>query len=283
MTGLRISGSGLLALAIGCGGEDVPLVEPAPAGAIVSGDANGDGIFDLSDAVWVSSTLFRGGADAPCFAAADLLAEGELNAADVYALLSAALPGLDDRPALAADACAYAGAPEVPAAARLRLALDAPEEVSESAGHTAEIAVSALLWSPERDVQAWTLSVEAEGCVVSALSTDGTDAALEQADPPGQRGPTSYNYQAITPEGGAVAGLVLDWRGDQVLEARQDPWTLLHLTVHATAPQKGCADCVLRLKNGASAGGPPLRNAVTLGGWTYPLPGSEATVQVCAE
>ncbi len=281
MTGNRIAVAGLLALA-GCG-DPVPLVAPAPAGTIVAGDANGDGLLDVSDAVWVSSTLFRGGPAAPCFVAADVLAEGELNATDVFSLLSAALPGVDDVKPLAADACVYAGAPEVPDAAAFALSLDAPESVEARAGTVAKIDVTVQLHSPERAVQAWTLSLEAEGCAVASLGTAGTDAAWDQEDPPGKRGSTSYEYQARTPEGGAVAGLVLDWRGDAVLEAREAPWSLLAIQVNATTPQRSCVDCVLRLANGGSAGGPPLRNAVTVEGWTYPLPGLEQTVEICAE
>jgi hypothetical protein len=246
------------------------------------GDANGDGLADVSDAVWMSSTLFRGGERSACFGATDILPDGELRINDVYTLLSAVLPGDSDLMALG-DACDGAASPEAPGPVALALDIDAPEKVKAAAGQDATLEATVVLRTPDSPVQAWNLSIVAEGCAVSAVTTAGTAGAATFDDPPGQRGGTSYDYHALTPEGGAVAGVVLDWRADNVLSPREEPWSLLALTVHATAPDKGCETCTISLANGASAGGPPLRNLATVGGWSYPLPRVDREVEVCAQ
>ena len=268
-----------LAGATGCGGA-VPSVEPAPPGAYVIGDANGDGLADLSDAVFLSSRVFRGGPASSCFSAADVVPDGEINGADPFTLLSAVLPGDADLKAIDPEVCAGAPEPEVPVAAALALILDAPRRAEADSGQIASFTATVLLDTPERAVSAWTLSVVAEGCAVTALSTAGTDADFSNSSS-GRRSSQSYDYRALT-EGGAVAGLVLDWRADTALDARRDPWALLAITVEATAPSGGCEPCTLRLQDGQRATGPAQRNAVTIDGWTFPIPGSETTVKICS-
>jgi len=267
--------------AIACG-HGVPLVDPAPVRGPVMGDANGDGLADVSDAVWMSSTLFRGGERGPCFGATDVLPDGELRINDVYALLAAVLPGDSDLKALG-DACDGAATPEAPDPVALALDIDAPERVEAAAGEATTLDATVELSTPDSPVQAWNLSIVAEGCAVTAATTAGTAGAATFDDPPGQRGGTSYDYHALTAEGGAVAGVVLDWRADNVLSPREQPWPLLALTLTATAPDRGCETCTISLANGAHAGGPPLRNLATVGGWSYPLPRVDRTVKICAD
>ncbi|HNC99170.1 MAG TPA: hypothetical protein PKW90_23755, partial [Myxococcota bacterium] len=76
-----------LLLLVACGGP--ALLEPAPAASPVSGDANGDGAADISDAVYLQNMLFRGGPDVRCSLVADVLPDGILNLGDSTLLLSA--------------------------------------------------------------------------------------------------------------------------------------------------------------------------------------------------
>lgn len=278
---MRQSIAPVCALTIACG-HAIPTVAPAPVGTFVAGDANGDGFADVSDAVWLSSTLFRGGERGACFAATDIVADGALTAADVFTLQSAVMAG-DSVLKDLGDACAGAAEPEAPGPVALAMDLDVPRKVKGPAGGSATIDAAVLLYTPDSPVQAWNLSISAEGCAVSALTTEGTDGGSVYDEPPGQRGATSYDYHALTPEGGAVAGVILDWRADNVLSARDDPWTLLALTLQATPPDKGCGTCTVSLHNGERADGPALRNLATVGGWTYPLPRVDHEIEVCAE
>jgi hypothetical protein len=61
--------------------------------AFVRGDANGDGSIDLSDAVFIFSTLFSGGRNPSCNDAADADDTGDLNLTDGIFLLDALFRG----------------------------------------------------------------------------------------------------------------------------------------------------------------------------------------------
>ena len=269
-----------LALLAACGYRP-PLVSSAPAGSVVMGDANGDGLADLSDAIYLESNLFRGGELPTCFGAADIIPDGEIEGADPFALLSVILPGDSDFPAFDATTCAGAAPPTVPAAATFGMQIDAPTKVKGPASTALSLSATVELYNPDRPVQGWTLSLAAEGCAIADLSTAGTDADFAEGAG-GQRANRSYDFHAVTSDGGAVAGLILDWQGDTVLAAQDDPWRLMALTVTATPPASGCGTCTLRVKDGERAGGLPQRNAVTVGGWTYPIRPEEAEIKVCA-
>lgn len=274
----RIAGLWLVGLSA-CGGR-VPDASPLSAATPISGDVNGDGRSDLSDAVALSDHLFRGGTAPTCFEAADAMNSGELDIGDAMTIASAALDGHSDLNTLAPEVCGSAlpaTPPEGPAKVGLRWSA---ERRVEGAGDPVSFPVVVQLDTPERDVSAWTLSVKAEGCTVTAATTDGTAGAWASASPPGRRGHTSIDYHALTADGGAVAGVVLDWRDDRVLPASDEPYDLLALTVSAS-PGGGCGICTLRLEDGGTAGGPPLQNAVTIDGWTWPLEGAEIGIKVC--
>lgn len=278
MHGMKIAALTLFSLS-GCGGK-VPQASPNAASGPVAGDANGDGVADLSDAVALSDSEFRGGPAPTCFEAADVMNNGELDAGDITLMASAALDGNSQLIALDESVCASAleaTPPQGPAAVGLGWSV---ERRVKGTGEPVTFEARVQLHTPERDVQAWTLSIRTEGCTVTAATTDGTAAAWVSASPPGRRGSTSVDYHALTASGGAVAGVILDWRDDRTLPARDEPYDLLALTVSAS-PGGGCAPCTLKLQDGGSAGGPRLRNAATIEGWTWPLEAVETTVKVC--
>lgn len=253
-------------LAPGCG--QVPEVEPVAAARPVAGDANGDGAVDISDAAYLSDHLFRGGAHPVCFDAVDLFGDGALAASDLWILLSAAMPGQSDLADLGEDQCTGTYEPEIPGARRLAMHLDAPKKASGA------FQAAVTLENPGGGVVAWQISVEAEGCAVTELSTAGTAAASIDDDPPGERGRTSWDWHELSQDGGAVAGVLLDWRDDRELAPSQTATTLLKLTV-----QPGDGDCTLRLRGGQRASGPYSRNLVSVEGWTFLLGGEEVTVK----
>lgn len=237
---------------------DVPLVAPQPAGTPVTADMNGDGLADLSDAIFLREYLFNHGRKPVCDVAADPLTDGLVELGDELVLLSYAIDGTSVLSPLYAGACDHAEAAEVPAPTRVAFGLSGPS----SAVQREVFDVAVTVTSPEKAVQGWTLSVHADGCTVQFVTTEGTDAAL--VDQGGQRARHSYAMAELS-DSGAVSAVMLDWNGPTALAARADPWTILTMRVELMDPS-----CTISLVGGEKGPtGPKLRNAVTLDGWTF--------------
>jgi hypothetical protein len=243
------------------------LLEPAPAAAPVSGDADGDGAADISDAVYLQNMLFRSGPEVRCSLVADVLPDGILNRGDSMLLLSAVLPGDSKLPLLAEGVCGAADPSAVPEPALLGLSWEAPKRATG----TTEAILN--LETRDRPVQAWSMTLEATGCTVAELSTDGTAADWAYRDPPGKRASTSYDFHRLTATGAEV-GVVLDWQGDQKLTVEKESWPILKLGLEPTGGE--CGSCTVRVLAGRGEG--RVDSVTTLNGWSFPLPGAEATI-----
>lgn len=257
-----------LLLLVACGGP--ALLEPAPAASPVSGDANGDGAADISDAVYLQNMLFRGGPGVRCSLVADVLPDGILNLGDSTLLLSAVLPGDSKLPLLAEGVCGAADPTAVPEPARLGLSWEAPARATGDAEAILQIETR------DRPVQAWSMAIEATGCTVADVSTEGTAADWVYRDPPGKRASTSYDFHRLTATGAEV-GVVLDWQGDQKLTVGKEPWPILKLRLEPAGGD--CSDCTVRVLAGRGEG--RIDSVATLNGWSFPLPEAEATIQLC--
>jgi len=69
----------------GAGGSDVYLIKVAPC---VRGDANGDGLINASDVVYLINYLFKGGPAPVPLEAGDVNCDGIINSADVVYLIN---------------------------------------------------------------------------------------------------------------------------------------------------------------------------------------------------
>jgi hypothetical protein len=67
-------------------------------GTFIRGDANGDGILDISDAIGVLSFLFTGGATPPCPKAADANDDGTVDISDGVRILGFLFLGMEALP-----------------------------------------------------------------------------------------------------------------------------------------------------------------------------------------
>ncbi len=253
---------------VACGAPS--LLDPAPAAAPVSGDANGDGAADISDAVYLQNMLFRGGPEVRCSLVADVIGDGILNLADSMLLLSAVLPGDSKLPPLPAGVCGAADPTAVPEPARLGLSWETPKRA------TGEATAILQLETRDRPVQAWSVAVEAEGCTIVEVSTEETAADWVYRDPPVKRSSTSYDYHRLTTNG-AEAGVVLDWQGDNKLSIQKEPWPILKLQLEPAGGE--CGDCIVRVLAGRAEG--RVDSVATLNGWSFPLPGVEESFQLC--
>ena len=257
-------------------GEVCP-VDAAGAGALTLGDANGDGHVDLSDGTYAVLHAFHGRPPVACDAAFDVVPDGQVEPADSYGLWSHLFEGTG-LGTLEAGACSTSQGPEGGICGRLVYGLDAPDEVEGQASFEARA------WLQNRDLdpgpEAWSLGIEAEGCTIAAVTTEGTVAGLSIGSDLGRRR-TGYEVSRVT-DGGAVSAVVLDYRLLSGLDAGKDPIDLLVLTVTAEAPASECGTCVLRFSDSLAADGEPVASIVARQGRRY-VPGrEEASVEVCA-
>lgn len=218
--------------------------------------------------MFIQNHLFRGGPAPRCSLVADALFDGVVNLADSMALLSAALPGDTELRPLAEGVCGGADPSAVPEPIRIGVGWDAPRKAVGSATATLQIETR------DRPVQAWSVAIEAEGCAIAGLTTDGTAAGWSGDG--GLRAATSYDYR-VTDGATAAAGAVPDWRGDAKLTVQKAPWDVLHVEVEPTGT--GCGSCVLRVLAGRGEG--RVDSVATVGGWSYPLPGTEVSLELC--
>ncbi len=228
---------------------------PAADRPVVAGDVNGDGRVDVADPVAVLDHLFRAGPAPVCPDAADHGRDGRLDAEDGHRLTTWLVTGAQTPPPpLAPGACDDAAPWPAGECAPLRWTIDAP--ASADGPFEALVAIE----SPSLPVEAWSLSVRAEGCVIAEATTAGTVAAEVWDDPPGLRHLGYAANQAV--EGGAFGYVVLSFLDDLALPAGGAP--VLRLRVE---PGDGC--CVLRVADDLAWTGQPIEAVVVSDGRAY--------------
>jgi hypothetical protein len=120
-------------------------------------------------------------------------------------------------------------------------------------------------------VQAWSLSITASGCSITAATTQGTAGAESAIDPAGHRsgGFEKTDLTSGAAGRGVVSAVVLSFALPVRLPERAvgpdcEPHPLLKLDVEAVAPAAGTTrDCVLSFADGLQGGGQPVPNLAT--------------------
>lgn len=240
---------------------------PRPAQAVVPGDANGDGHADVADAVVIMRHLADGGPAPACLDAVDLVPDQRLELDDAFSLLVGTYEGGFSLPDLD-DACDDATPLTPPACDRLVAAIDAPATAVDS-GFDARVTLD----PGEQSIQAWSLSVEAEGCDIVAATTAGTAAASVTSDPPGLR---DLGYDAtFVVDDGAVSTAILGFMQGRALPPGPQP--VLSVQVRT----RDCEPCTLRLGDALTALGEPVENLAVASGAAWPLPAAQVQVAGC--
>ena len=232
-------------------------VAPLGVGTPVAGDVNGDGEVDVADATRLFGGLFRAGAAPACDAAADLVQDGLVEAGDGFALLSYLYAGRTALPTLAEGACATPAIDEG-TCAPLSWTIDAP---NSSSGTSFEATIG--LSTPELSPEAWSLSVSASGCSVTAASAAQAVAL-------------GYDRTGLSSAGGAVSAVILDWHDGSTLAARAADWPLLTLSISGS-----CGTCTLSVEDGQQGDGQPVADVVSVGGRSYRPEAAHATITLC--
>jgi len=263
---------------------EIPLEEvcavPSGGGDLETGDANHDGLIDISDGVWTLRYMMNHGAEPACINAQDLLEDEDVDVGDALVLLYQYTLPLKFPKSSKLDCDTITPIADV-ACGVFDLAFDAPPSVSAAAGATATAQVGVLLTARDLDVQAWTLGVKAEGCTLSGATEPGTVIADHRLDPAGQRDDGFSRADVV--DGGLTHVGLLSWKTDVTLVASPDPRRLLALNLEATAPDSGCVPCTLSYTDSLEGPGRVVGLVMTSAGRSYVPSTQTATVDICAQ
>jgi hypothetical protein len=239
-----------------------------PLSSPVAGDANGDGRFDVADVVALDRHLVVGDAPVACEAAAEVEPVGLLDLADVFAGWHALFTQGGGLPPLQDGACAGPAEDDPAPCGRLGWAFDTTTAKDGQ--------VRVTLWSPDLEVDGWSLGVRATGCAIAAASTSGTLAA--DAGAGGTLG-VGLDLARTAPDG-AVAAFVPDWLAPRAIAPDPDPRPVLALAI--ARPGSGCATCSLAVSDDVAGAAGPVASRVVHAGRSYAPPGAEVQLEVCA-
>lgn len=233
------------------------------AGELPPGDVNGDGHLDLADAVGLLRYVAAAGPAPVCPDSVDVVPDGFVELDDAFGYLLYLYEG-----GFGMLATPCTGEPWVaPECADVAAGIEVPDDTL--APFEARVTLRA-----DVPVEAWSLSVQAEGCSITAATTLGTAGASVVDDPPGYR---DLGYDAtFLAEGGAVSAVVLDFLGPVALPVGE-PAAVLALSVDA----EGSCECTLRVGPALTALGQPVEALAVAQGAAWPLEAS-VTVATCA-
>ena len=238
---------------------------PRAASTPVAGDANGDGIVDIADAVAIVRAAADGGAAPACTSAVDLIPDGTTQLDDGFSLL---IHLFEDGFSLPSAGCDEDSSWAPPACSAGAVSVVAP--TSASGSFSAQVSVSSDL-----EVEAWSFGLTAAGCTITAATTDGTIAEPEPRGGPGLRA-TGFDATFVSDDG-ATTGVVLALMDRRVLPSGQ-AHTLLQVEVE---PDSSTCSCSLTLDSGPTTIGQPVQAVVVADGFAYPLPQTTVSVDTC--
>lgn len=244
-----------------------PVCAPPAAERVVAGDAQGDGVCDLADAVVVMRADFDAAAAPVCVGAVDLVPDGRALADDAHLVLQHLFEGTAVLPDLERSVCAGAEAWGAGPCATLTVGWEAPESPGEG---TFEVGVTL---TADEAVEAWSLGVTATGCELVGAAVDGTAAADTTADAAGLR---DFGYNATWLRRGVVTQAVVLGLPDRVTLPTGTASRLLTLEVSA-----GCGTCTLALTPDLTTYGEPVALTAVVEGYALPLPAASWSVEVC--
>jgi hypothetical protein len=248
--------AGIALSLVACNGPaaEVPQGCARGPGAFVLGDAQGDGVADIADAVAIQRAVFDAATPPACDAAVDLIDDGAVQADDASSLLLHLFEGTFDPPRLRAAACDDATPWPVGACGELGLSWETAEGPD---GTRATLSLTSSL-----PVEAWSFGVETAGCELIEATEEATVAADRTADPIGLR---DLGYHATLQKKGVVTQAVVLSLPDRVaIPADSAPHPLLHLTLTGA--------CTLRVVDGMTTFGEPVAAVAVVDGQAVPLP-----------
>ncbi len=247
-----------------------PATEPASK---TPGDANGDGLADVADAVFVREHVTGRGPAPWCAPAVDLVQDGFIELDDAFALLTWANEDLATLPRRPDLDCPGTAPPLEGDCAVMALEVVAPAEVS--GGFEAEIGLVA----PGAALQGWTLTVTTEGCTIVSVTTEGTAGGDAADGPPGVR-ELGYDATFARPRR-ATSTVLLGQLRDTVARGDNAVMPLLQVALDASPPAAGCGTCRLTVGEPARTEGQELATVLVAGSLGYAPSPVTAEISVC--
>lgn len=229
---------------------------PASASEAKPGDANGDGAADLADVAYLRDAVTATAGPAPwCADAVDIVGDDLLLLDDAVALLHHLYEGAFDLPDRSGLDCTGTGAP--PAAACADVAWSVRWDDADKA--------FVRLTAPTLAVSGWSVSVSAEGCTITAATTEGTAAAPRSA---GGARDSGYDATFVQDGGGTATSAVLL---GLVRPATVTPAEGVDVLALEVTKGEGCG-CTLSIGEAAQGLGKPVAPIVVAGGAAYAPP-----------
>lgn len=274
----------LLWLLGACGSAPVEEVCPLPVvEAGKHGDANGDAVVDIADALMAYRALYDGGPSPVCDdaliyrpASFDPVFDGE----DAQMMLSYLYEGIAEP--RRSPTCPRQPDPDAGTCGRVAWQWDVPRRAEGTDTVTAEATLALLPPALESGIEGWSVAVASEGCTIDAVHVDGTVAGPWIGD----EGPgmvTGGFVMARVDDGVATSAVLLDWLRTRALPASDSAHPVLMVEVSAPAPDRGCAACTVHVIDGAPSPGQPVDSVVAIAGRSYRPALPSASISMCAQ
>ena len=243
-----------------------------------SGDANGDGFVDLTDAVYLQRYTFSGGPAPSCDRLVDIVTDQSVDSSDSYPLLSHLFPGpTTTLEADGTDCETHGYTPTDACGDGLTFGVAAAATVSGTG--TVEIPATVTLTSPTLATEGWSVVLEATGCTITAGTFSGTVAADRRDDPPGERD-GGYGWISPLPADHVAAATILDWHNGGTLSPWDGARNILGLTLEAEVGS-ACGTCSLQVVAQHEGVNVPVETVVSGGGYRFTPAFGSASVEVC--
>jgi hypothetical protein len=253
------------------------------------GDANGDGLVNIADGVFILRNCFIGGAVVPCADACDTNDSGSVDLADamgifMFVTMDSPAPrapypdcGDDltvddlrcDEYDIMRDLCAAPAPVCCPTNAEYAYSIIGGAVAVASPGTGTSIAQRVSLTVPDpSSVEGWSLSILVSGdssCRLLDWTVDGTEAAsvIEGGSlVDGFVRTELLDFDGIGPTG-LISSVVLAISSHVALSASDSPFALLGLTLTGMVPGRGgCNSCTIDFSDGLEGAGEEIQNFV---------------------
>ena len=243
----------------------------------IRGDANVNGVLDMGDAFHILRFFFLDGPLGTCPDTFEVNGDCNTDLSDAAFLLSFLfLGGAAPSSSCPSSLGCSTYPPEYCAGAHLREAelnvrfeIGGSRVVEGAALQTTTFGADARIrnLSPTLEISGWSLSLVAEPdshCELTGATTAGTDV--------GTLFDGGFKKTELAPfagGSGALSAVILSFRNLVTLPLAEGPHSVLALNLSGEIPAEGCAPCRLRFVDGVQRSGQPVRNEVTIGGSTY--------------
>ena len=257
---------------------------PLPVtGAGLPGDANGDGVTDMADAVAVHRFYFESAAPPVCEDAV-MFSPRELGfpyePPDLHAMLPFLYTGVGEP--RREPVCDEEVGPDPGICGQVGWTWQVERTAAGSGTVRAEATLAIDNHSLVAGVEGWSVGITAAGCAIDAVTVDGTVAAPWRSDEEPGRVLEGFVTADLT-DGAATSAVLLNWLHTTTLDPSPVPYPVLQVQVSAPAPSRGCTQCTLQTSDQVANPGLPIDGVIASAGRSYRPTPSSVSISLCAQ